>query len=126
MKYSVDIPGCPVLVNDILRTPARHQSRLKHNGKKAKKGGQPKLGYVQLNEYLDRLPTFKKPVHVHVTIYQTRKNPIDVDSVNKTLLDAMKRRGTIVDDNHKGVKSLKVTYAKGFHEYKRVRVSVRE
>lgn len=126
MRYTVDIPGCPVLINDILRTPSRHQSRLKANGRKSRTGGQPKLGYVQLFDYLDMLPSFKVPVHVHVTIYQTRRNPIDVDSVNKTLLDAMKRRNVIVDDNHLGVKSLKVTYAKGFHPMKRVRLSVRE
>ena len=119
MRYSVDIPGCPVLLNDILRTPSRHQSRVKANGRKGK------MGYAQLFQYLDALPRFGAPVDITVTIYQTKRNPIDVDSVNKTLLDAMKRHGTIVDDNHTGVRSMTVRYARGFHEAKRVKLTIK-
>ena len=125
MRHTVHIKACPVLLNDILRTPARHQSRLKVNGKRGKRGNPDKLGYDGLRPYLDKLPSFSVPVDITLTIYQTRRNPIDIDSVNKTLLDAMKRHGTIIDDNHEGVGSMTVRYARGFHERKTVKVSVK-
>lgn len=118
MKYTVFLDQVPVLLNDILRTPARHQSRLKANGKKGK------LGYKQLASYFSRIPKFDKPVTLHVLIYQTKKHPIDIDAVNKTLLDAMKKMEIIVDDNHKGIKSMTCRYAKGFHEKKSIKLSI--
>lgn len=108
----------PVLLNDILRTPARHQSRLKTNGKKGK------LGYRQLEPYFSKIPKFKEPVKLELVIYQTKKHPIDIDAVNKTLLDAMKKMEIIVDDNHKGIKSMTCRYAKGFHENKSIKLSI--
>ncbi len=125
MRHTVHIKACPVLLNDILRTPARHQSRLKVNGKRGKAGNPDKLGYEGLRPYLAKLPRFDGPVDITLTIYQTRKNPIDIDSVNKTLLDAMKRHGTIVDDNHTGVSSMTVRYARGYHERKTVKLSIK-
>lgn len=119
MKYLINIQGCPVLLNDILRTPSRHQSRLKTNGKKNK------LGYKQLQKYFDILPEFDKPITIKIIIYQTKKHPIDIDSVTKTLLDAMKFYNKIIDDNHKGIKTLIQTYAKGFYEYKRIKLSIK-
>jgi len=120
LKYTVLLEQVPVLLNDILRTPARHQSRLKANGKKGK------LGYKQLAPYFDSIPKFDKPVILHILIYQTKKHPIDIDSVNKTLLDGMKKMGIIVDDNHNGIKSMTCKYAKGFYEQKRIKLSIIE
>lgn len=118
MRYTVVLDQIPVLLNDILRTPARHQSRLKANGKKNK------LGYKQLEPYFANIPRFKCPVKLELTIYQTKKHPIDIDAVNKTLLDGMKKMGIIVDDNHLGIKSMTCRYAKGFHEQKRIKLSI--
>ena len=119
LNYTIWIDEIPVLLNDILRTPARHQSRLKANGKRGK------LGYVQLSRYFQNLPKFNKPVKITVTIYQTKKHPIDIDSVNKTLLDALKHHEVIIDDNHNGISSLTNKYAKGFHEKKRLKLSIK-
>lgn len=119
MKYTVNIPAIPVLLNDILRTPARHQSRLKKNGKKNK------LGYIQLAKYFTNFPSFDKPITIEVTIYQTRAHPIDIDAVNKTLLDALKYYKVIVDDNHLGIKKMVCTYAKGFYDNKRIKLSIK-
>lgn len=118
MKFTAMIPGCPVLLNDILRTPARHQSRLKANGKKGK------LGYKQLAKCFANCPKYDKPVKITVTIFQTKKHPIDIDAVSKTLLDALKFFQIIVDDNHTGIKRLTQVYAKGYHQTKRVKVSI--
>lgn len=111
------IRGCPVLINDILRVPARHQSRIKKAGKKGK------LGYQQLGKYFVNLPSFKKPVKITITIYQTKKNPIDIDSVNKTLLDALKFFKIIIDDNHTGISKLTCVYASGYYPEKKLKVS---
>lgn len=120
MKFTIDIPDCPVLLNDILRTPARHQSRLKQNGKKNK------LGYKQLKQYFDALPSFEKPIKITIQIYQTKKHPIDIDSVNKTILDALKFFMIIVDDNEKGIKKLTNVYARGYHDKKRIKLTIQD
>lgn len=120
MPYHVKIPGIPILLNDILRTKSQHQSRLKARGKKNK------LGYIQLEEHFRNLPRFKKPVSITLTIYQTRQYPIDIDSCNKTLLDALKFYKIIIDDNEKGIKSYKVVYAKGYHKQKTLKLSFYE
>lgn len=114
----INIPACPVLLNDILRCPARHQSRLKANGKKGK------LGYKQLGRYFSHIPKFNKPVTIHILLYQTKKHPIDIDSVTKTLLDALTHHEIIIDDNHTGIKKLTQSYAKGFHETKKIKLSI--
>ena len=119
LTYTANILGCPVLLNDILRTPSRHQSRLKANGKRNK------LGYKQLSRYFNRLPQFSEPVSITILIYQTKKNPIDIDAVSKTLLDALKHHKIIVDDNHTGIKKLTQSYAKGFHPHKRIKLSIK-
>lgn len=119
MTYTILIDTLPVLLNDILRTPARHQSRLKKNGKKNK------LGYIQLKQYFAIFPKFDKPITIEVKIYQTKKHPIDIDAVNKTLLDALKFYEIIIDDNHRGIKKMVSSYMKGFHEKKMIKLSIK-
>lgn len=120
MKFTIDIPEIPVLLNDILGTPARHQSRLKQNGKKGK------LGYKQLKPFFDALPKFDVPVVITIQIYQTKRHPIDIDSVNKTLLDALKFFMVIIDDNEKGIKRLVNVYARGYHAKKRIKLTIKD
>lgn len=117
MKYTVNIPGIPVLLNEILCTGRRFQSRIKFNGKKTH------LGYKHLEPYYANLPKFKQPIILKIIIYQTKQHPIDIDSVNKTLLDSLKFFEIILDDNHKGLKSLHISYAKGFYKEKHLKLS---
>lgn len=126
MKYEIVIPGLPVLLNDIMRTSTRHQSRLKLNGKRHRKTKEIiKFGYKQLDEYFKDCPKFDKPIALIVQIFQTRKSPIDIDAVNKTLLDYLgKHAKIIIDDNHKGINGMLSYYAEGFYDKKQIKVSI--
>lgn len=118
-KFKIKINQIPVTINDILQCPKRGHGRLKLNGKK------DRLGYKQLKTLFASCPKYNKPVSIGIVLYQTKRSPIDIDAILKTLLDYLVFDNIIIDDNETGIKSLHITYAKGYHERKMLSLSIK-
>lgn len=107
------LAGKPVLMNRLLSTHQRHQSRVKYNGIKGKYFG---IKFIHEQMVAQSVPRYRKPVSVTINIHHRTNNVFDFDAPLKTLLDGIKqsdkcRRG-LVDDNIKGLKILIIKYVK--------------
>lgn len=118
--YKVKLTKLPVTINDILGCPKKGHGKLKYNGKK------DRLGYKQLSAYFEGCPKFDKPINISIVLYQTKRSPFDIDAVLKTLLDYLVFDKIIKDDNETGIKSLNISYAKGYYERKMLQLSFKQ
>lgn len=103
----IDLPEYPVLINQILATPARYQSMKKHNGYKGK------LGIKHINEITKDKHKANQPVWMDIQFHICNKRVPDIDSPLKTLFDALVHDTTILQDNYKGILGFAIYYVEG-------------
>lgn len=110
--WSVWLEGKPVLLNRLLSTHQKHQSRIKKNGVKGYFG----TYFVQKSMLDAGVPIFRSPVYLMIVVYHRTKQVFDYDAGLKMLLDGIKTEpgfnSGIVDDNIKGIKGLFIQFKK--------------
>ena len=111
-RHKLWLEGKPVLLNKLLSTQAKHQSRLKVNGTKGYFGAK----FIWQQMLIQGIPKFTKPVTVEVIIHHSNMKVYDFDASLKTVLDAIKQSEHnplgIIDDNIKGMTKLVITFKK--------------
>jgi hypothetical protein len=110
--YKLWIEGKPVLLNRLLSTQAKHQSRLKVHGTKGYFGAK----FIWQQMLIQGIPKFTKPVAVEIIVHHSNMKVYDFDASLKTVLDAIKQSDNnplgIIDDNIKGMTKLVITFKK--------------
>ena len=69
----------------------------------------------QIGLFLGRMPRFKKPVtiHAHWVERDARRDPDNIASAKKFILDAMVKKGKLKDDSMRYVKGFEDTFEVG-------------
>jgi hypothetical protein len=110
--YKLWLGGKPVLLNRLLSTQAKHQSRIKKQGNKDYFG----IQYIWQQLQLQGIPKFTKPVKLQFIIHHSNLKTYDVDAPLKTVLDGIKQSPEnplgLVDDGRTGIKSITIEYKK--------------